>query len=83
MTKKSRSVKQDKIIKFITENGRIKTSEANDLLKQHYYCNHEHYVAEILSRMVKDGTIQRKERGVYEFRNKPIEHNDKDQLNLF
>jgi hypothetical protein len=68
--------KQNILIAHCKANGSIKTSEANELLKSFYYCNHAHYVSEILSRMVKSGVFVRKKIGVYELRKiSPVEQN--------
>lgn len=75
--------REGEVLKVVIDKGEITTKEANDLLKRHYYCNHEHYVAEILSRLVKRNALARKERGVYVLPFIPKEHEDPDQLNLF
>ena len=45
--------------------GQITTQEANNLLKHRYYHNHEHYVSDILSRLVKSGVLIREKKGHY------------------
>ena len=59
--------------------GKITTEEANNLLAHFYYCNHQHYVSEILGRMVRSGELIREKRGHYKLKSniKP------NQLNLF
>lgn len=80
------SEKQQIIVKFIRGNGQIETSQANNLLKPYYYHNHEHYVSEILTNMVKRRYIKRVRRGVYEigsFASSVPGIVDKNQTNLF
>jgi len=74
------------IIECKLNGGTITTAECNDLLKGEYYCNHEHYVSEILSRMVKSNILIRTSRGAYKLASgvkgeKEIEI--PNQLNLF
>lgn len=55
------------LINHARANGdKITTKEANDLLAGCYYCNHEHYVSEILFRLVKSGLFTRLKKGHYE-----------------
>lgn len=48
--------------------GKITTEEANNLLAHFYYHNHQHYVSEILSRLVKSGELIREKRGHYKLK---------------
>ncbi len=57
--------KRQILINYCKANKSITTSLANDLLKGHYYMNHEHYVSEILGRLVKSRVFIRESRGVY------------------
>ena len=75
--------KRQILINHCKQHGQIKTSEANELLKRFYYHNHQHYVAEILSRMVKAGTFQRVKNGLYVLRYEPLQSKDKNQISLF
>lgn len=61
-----KSQKQKTIISYILNGrGEIKTSEANDLFRHQYHHNHEKYISEVLTRMVRKGYLQRVKRGVY------------------
>lgn len=76
--------KRQTLINHCAKNGRITTKEANELLKDCYYCNSGHHIQEILSRLVKARIFKRVERGVYEIGSTPIEVNvPKNQTNLF
>lgn len=73
--------KQQSLIEFALANdNKITTKQANDLLKHHYYHNHEHYVSLILGRMVKSGKLIREKIGHYRLRVTPMNDN---QLTLF
>jgi predicted transcriptional regulator of viral defense system len=55
------------ILQFASQNeGKITTAQANELLADRYYCNGAHYVSESLTRMVRNGTLNRVSRGHYE-----------------
>jgi len=74
------------LINFCKENKSITTTQANDLLKGCYYMNHEHYVSEILGRLVKSRIFIREKRGVYTLGSgikSRSQQNDKDQIKLF
>lgn len=74
--------KQQAIIDYIRTNGSITTKVANEMLKDFYYHNHEHYVSEILSRMVKAGKIYREKIGVYKLGKHPSDVVVKNQISL-
>lgn len=79
-----RTDKRQLLINHCRDNGSITTAQANDLLKNFYYCNHEHYVSEILSRLVKSGIFIRESRGVYKIGSTPKSTEvAKNQINLF
>lgn len=60
------SPKQQILLTYAREHdGKITKSEANDLLRRYYYHNHDHYVSEILSRMIKSGLLIRESKGHY------------------
>jgi predicted transcriptional regulator of viral defense system len=46
-------------------NNRITTKQAVDLIGHTYYCNGAHHVSEMLSRLVKNGTLIRESKGNY------------------
>ncbi len=71
------------LINHCKQEGQITTAEANDLLKRFYYHNHQHYVSEILTRLVKSGVFQRVKNGLYIIRSEPLQSVDKNQTNLF
>ena len=48
--------------------GKITTEEANNLLAHFYYHNHQHYVSEILGRLVRSGELIREKRGHYKLK---------------
>ncbi len=75
--------KRQILISHCKEKGELKTSEANDLLKRFYYHNHAHYVAEILSRLVKSGVFARVKNGLYTLIKEPLQSTDKNQTKLF
>lgn len=56
---------KDRILAHIAQNGKITTAEANLLCTPLYYCNGEHHIQACLSRLVKNGTLKREQRGVY------------------
>lgn len=60
------------LINHCKQEGQITTQTCNDLLKKYYYCNHQHYVSEILTRLVKSGIFTRVKNGLYIMRNKPL-----------
>jgi len=60
------SVKQQKIINFInkSQDKQITKKQAIELVDDYYY-NASKYVGEILSNMVKSGTLERIKNGVF------------------
>jgi len=58
--------KQKAILDYVSEHGSISTKIANQMLAAFYYNNHEHYVSEILTKMVRAGKLIRVSLGVYE-----------------
>ena len=77
--------KQHILIMFAYGHERkITTAQANDLMKDWYYCNHAHYVSMMLKRMVRNGTLKRTGRGRYQLltiKNKPEPENT-EQMKL-
>ena len=71
--------KKNILLGYAHQHGKITTEEANNLLAHFYYHNHQHYVSEILGRMVRSGELIREKRGHYKLKSniKP------NQLNLF
>jgi predicted transcriptional regulator of viral defense system len=53
------------LVKFVVENQAMTTQEAISQLCHRYYSNAEFQVAEVLTRLVKAGILERKARGVY------------------
>lgn len=52
------------LIRYARDHDRkISTAKANELLRHSYYHNHQHYVQEILYRLVKSGIFLREKRG--------------------
>jgi Mn-dependent DtxR family transcriptional regulator len=64
--------KQEIVIEMLRTQETVTTAEFNARLKRFYYHNHEHYVSEILTRMVKSGKIERIRTGVYRLRSKGL-----------
>lgn len=62
----SLSEKQSIILDFVRRNGNITTKKANELLAKYYYHNSQHYVSEILTRLVKSNKLIRVSIGYYE-----------------
>lgn len=60
-----KETQRELILKYCQVNNGISTKDANDLCKHFYYCNHEHYVSEILSRLVGCGKLERISKGKY------------------
>lgn len=58
--------KQKALIDRCRQDGQITTKLACQMLAGYYYSNHEHYVSELLTRMVKSGKLVRVKVGVYE-----------------
>ena len=71
--------KKNILLGYARQHDGITTEEANNLLAHFYYHNHQHYVSEILGRMVRSGELIREKRGHYKLKSniKP------NQLNLF
>ena len=67
------------------QGGEFTTAQANELLSCYYYHNGEHYVAEMLTRMVRNGQITRIKRGHYRLNmhNFKQQEETKNQLKLF
>jgi len=59
------SPKQQAIIDHIKVNGSITKAQAVELVGGNIHHNAQHYVGQILARMIRRGMILRKERGVY------------------
>lgn len=49
-----------------SNDGKLTTKQANTLLARFYYCNAEHYVSEVLKRLVDSRALIRVSRGNYE-----------------
>lgn len=78
------SDKQRKIFDYCKENGFITKATVNDMLAGQYYHNGKKYVGEILTRMLKQGLLIRKSRGVYKLGSlEPKIYTDKNQIKLF
>lgn len=58
--------KQKALIDRCRQDGFITTKLANEMLAGYYYHNHEKYVSELLTRLVKSGKLVRVKVGVYE-----------------
>ena len=58
--------KQKAILDYVRTNGSITSKIANEMLAGYYYHNGEKYVGEILSRMVKNGSLVRIKNGLFE-----------------
>lgn len=60
------TVKQQKVVNFInrSEDKQITKKQAVELIDDHY-CNGDKHVGEVLSRMVKSGTLERVKNGVF------------------
>lgn len=56
---------QELISFALKQGGKFTTKEAVELLGRYYYCNGAHYVSEMISRMVKNGTVEKVSRGSY------------------
>lgn len=69
------------ILNLIAEKGEVKKSECTAACKHFYVANAQKYVGEILSRMVKNGTLERVKRGVYRAKTNYI--NSDCQIGLF
>ena len=57
--------KQNAILAYVREHGQITTKVANQMLSAFYYANHEKYVGEILTKMVRSGKLIRVSTGIY------------------
>jgi predicted transcriptional regulator of viral defense system len=58
--------KSQALVQFaMCHNNSITTKQANDLIGHTYYCNGAHHVSEMLTRLVKNGTLVRESRGNY------------------
>ena len=60
------TIKQQKVVDFIrkSSDNQITKKQAVELIDDHY-CNGSKHVGEVLSRMVKSGTLKRIKNGVF------------------
>lgn len=58
--------KQQAILDKCRQDGQITSQTAYQLLAAYYYHNHEKYIGEILSRMVKSGKLMRVKPGLFQ-----------------
>lgn len=76
------SSKQQEVINYARNNGNeITKKEAVQLLAHYYYTNADHYVGEILSRLVKTNHLRRLSPGKFKLSSGSVEI--KNQINLF
>lgn len=82
--------KQKEILKFVHENGVTTKAEIIEAMPWDYYYNDSKHFGDIISRMVKNGSLKRIKRGVYEYNTNnfvktgnKIEPVDPKQTNLF
>ena len=78
--------KQLEILRLIKQKQVMTFQEICNEIPFGYYHNTKHYVGQILSTMIKKGTIRRVKRGVYKYiRDKPLKRYEvpKNQLPLF
>jgi predicted HTH transcriptional regulator len=59
--------KQKEILKFVYKNGETTKKEIIEAMPWDYYCNDSKHFGDIISRMVKNGSLKRIKRGVYEY----------------
>lgn len=74
--------KFEQILQFAVENGGTFTSkDANRLIGHMYYCNGAHHISQMLSRHVKNGTIERIHKGVFRIKNMSKLKGNKEPIN--
>ena len=62
----SQLTKQQRIVQLFKGKESLTFNEIALHFEQDYYCNHKHYVSEILSGMVKNKRLKRVKKGIYE-----------------
>jgi len=58
--------KQQALLDRCRKDGKLTSQTAYEMLSAYYYHNHEKYIGEILSRMVKAGKLIRVKPGLFE-----------------
>ena len=83
-----KTTKQSQVIAYLRTVESAKKADIYRNVKFGYYCNWQHHLGELLSRMVNRGLIERVSKGVYKLSDKPngrynVEQPDPNQTNLF